>query len=144
MLDHNTTFLILLGAIVASQVINRRAQSTLAPEQKLALMEANPKVPWTLIFIGVTYGVNAWVNAHFGRSASTFGAFTIVMVGALLVSYVAMIRRYRRLGLPPSFTRPFMIAQSVLLVAVGMMLWSTFATIKEIDATTQGVLNGER
>jgi hypothetical protein len=58
---------VFLVAMVASQLIGRKALKTLTPEQKLALLESSPKVPWTLIFIAVAYGIQSWLSARFGH-----------------------------------------------------------------------------
>jgi hypothetical protein len=129
------------GAIVASQVIGRKALNTLTPEQKLALMESSPKVPWTLIFIAVAYGIQSWLSERFGHSATFLGGFMLVLICGILLSYFLMFRRFRKLGLPPSYLRTFMIGQSIVLVALLVMFWSSYSSIREIEATTQKLLN---
>lgn len=129
------------GAIVASQMMSRKALNALTPEQKIALMESSPKVPWTLIFIAVAYGIQSWLSERFGHSATFLGGFMLVLLGGLLLSYFLMFRRFQKLGLPPSYLRTFMIGQSIVLMALLVMFWNNYSGIRDIDATTQSLLN---
>jgi hypothetical protein len=142
MLDTTTTMVLFLGALVVSQLIGRKALSTLTPEQKLALMESSPRIPWTLIFIAVAYGIQSWLSERFGHSATFLGGFMLVLICGLLLSYFLMFRRFQRLGLPPSYLQTLVIGQSIVLLALLVMFWSSYSRIRDIDATTQKLLNG--
>ena len=141
MLDSTTTMFLFFGAIVASQIIGRKALNALTPEQKLALIESSPKIPWTLIFIAVAYGIQSWLSGRFGHSATFLGGFMLVLISGLLLSYFLMFRRFQRLGLPASYLRTFMIGQSIVLVALVVMFWGSYSSISDIEATTQKLLN---
>ena len=141
MLDSTTTMFLFLGAIVVSQIIGRKALNTLTPEQKLALMESSPKVPWTLIFIGVAYGIQFLLSQRFGHSATFLGGFMLALICGLMLSYFLMFRRMQRLDLPPSYLRTYMIGQIIVLFALLVMFWSSYSSIRDIDATTQKLLN---
>jgi len=141
MLDSTTTTFLLFGAVVASQLIGRNAQNTLTPDQKLALMESSPKVPWTLIFIAVAYGIESWLSGQFGHSATFLGGFMLILFCGLLLSDFLNFRRFQRLGLPPSYLRTFMIGQSIILLALVVVFWSSYSTIRDIDASAQKFLN---
>jgi hypothetical protein len=135
MLDSTVTTFLFLGAMVASQVVARKALKMLTPEQKLSLMESSPKIPWTLIFIAVAYGIHSWLSEKFGYSATFYGGFVIALVGGLLLSYFLMTRRFQRLGLPPSYIRTTIISQSILLLALLVMFWSSYSRIRDIETT---------
>ena len=141
MLDPTVTMLLLFGAIVASQVVGRKALKTLTPEQKLALMESSPKVPWTLVFIAVAFGIQFLLSERFGHSSTFLGGFMLVLICGLLLSHFLMFRRFQRLGLPPSYLRTFMIGQTIVLLALGVMFWSSYSNIRDLDAKTHKLLN---
>jgi hypothetical protein len=129
MLDTTTTMFVFLVAMVASQLIGRKALKTLTPEQKLSLLESSPKVPSTLIFIAVAYGIQSWLSARFGHSAAFLGGFMLVLICGLLLSC------------PAAYLRTFVIGQCIVLLALGVMFWSSYSSFRDIDARTQKLLN---
>ena len=141
MLDSYTTMFVFIGAMVVGQLIGHKASNTLTSEQKLALFESSPKVPWSLIFIGVAFGVHSWLTAQFGHSAAFLGGFMLVLIGGLLLSYWQMYRRFQRQGLPSSYIRTFMIGQSIVFVALVFMFWNSYSSMRDIDAETQKALD---
>jgi hypothetical protein len=141
MLDYMTSTIIFFGALVVSQTLARMAHQVLTPEQKLAMIESTPKVPWTLLFVGVAYGAQALLAAQFGHSAALLGGLMVVLVCGLLVSYGLTIRRLQRLNLPSSYIRRFVFSQVLLLVALGFMFWSSYATTRDLETSTEKILN---
>ena len=141
MLNSTFTMLIFFGAIVASQIIGRKALNALTSEQKLALMESSSKVPWSLIVIAVVYGIQIFISDQFGYSIELTGGFMLVLFCVILISYFLMFRRFQNLGLPPSYIRTSMISQSVVLLALLFMLWSNYTTMSEMNDRTEKLLN---
>lgn len=129
------------GAVVASQMIGRKALNTLTPEQKIALVESAPKVPWTLVFIAVAYGIQSWLSDRFGHSAAIIGGFMVVLIGGLLLSYFLRFRRFQKIGLPPSYLRTLMVGQSIVLLALLLMFWGNYSSVRDMEAQTQKLLN---
>lgn len=135
--QHSTTTMFLFfGAIVAARVIGRNALNTLTPEQKLALIDSSPKVPWTLIFIAVAYGIQAWLAERFGYSARFLGGFMLVLLFGLLLPSLLRFRRFKKMGLPPSYLRTLMIGQSIVLIALVVMFWNNYSNIRDIGSVT--------
>jgi hypothetical protein len=91
MFDSYTTMFVFIGAVVASMLIRHNALNRLTPEQKLALMETTPKVPWPPIFIAVAFALKFWLTARFGHSGTFLGGFMIVLIVGLLLSCVLML-----------------------------------------------------
>ncbi len=141
MFDSYTTMFVFIGAVVASMLIRHNALNRLTPEQKLALMETTPKVPWPPIFIAVAFALKFWLTARFGHSGTFLGGFMIVLIVGLLLSCVLMFRRFQRQGLPTSYIRTFMIGQSIVLVALGLMFWGSYSSIRDMDAADQKLMD---
>ena len=140
MLDSITTMFVFLGAVVVAQMIGHKAWSRLTPEQKLALMESTPKVPWSLIFIAVAFGVHSWLADRYGHSTAFLGGFMIVLIVGLLLSYARMLRRFQRQGLPPSYIRTFMLGQGITLLALVFVFWGNYSSMRDMDAESQKML----
>lgn len=141
MLDSTTTMFIIFGAVVVSQIIGRRALNVLTPEQKVALVESSPKIPWLLIFIAVAYGIQSLLSERLGHSAMMIGGFMIVLICGILLTDYLMFRRFQRLGLPPSYLRALMIGKSFVFLAMVAVLWSSYSSIRDIDASSQKSLD---
>lgn len=131
---------VLLVTLAGSMTLMLRAGKQLSIEQALSLAQSGSRIPWTLILIGMSWGLQTWLSHRLGHPLWLMAVFMFALLLMLAGFFLNDIRRFRKLGLPAGYIRVVVLTQLCTIAATGFFYWASFHDIQELNSQLEAAL----